>query len=143
MSELYDKALAFATEAHAGQVRKFTGEDFISHPVAVAAMVEGEDAKAVALLHDVLEDTKVTSEELYKEDFPTIVIKAVEDLTRSTWFRYEIYIENVSSMSIARPVKIADLKHNLSTLPTGHDLEVRYRTALKVLEGADELEVMK
>ena len=63
MSNMYDKALEIATAAHRNQKDK-SGEDYIKHPVTVASFVSGEDAKVVALLHDVLEDTDVTEAEL-------------------------------------------------------------------------------
>ncbi|KKM58825.1 hypothetical protein LCGC14_1548850 [marine sediment metagenome] len=140
MTTLYDKALVFAEKAHTGQKRKFTGEDYIMHPLAVAWMVEGKDAKVVALLHDVLEDTDVTLNELSR-GFPARIVNAVKNLTRNSGETYEGYIYCMRYHPLARRVKIADLRHNMSTLPAGHSLKKRYRAALKVLEGVEELEV--
>lgn len=61
-------ALAFATGAHAGQKRKYTGEDYIQHPIRVAQLVAeaglDEQAEIVALLHDTLEDTSVIVQDI-------------------------------------------------------------------------------
>lgn len=63
MSSLYDKAVLFATKAHEGQERKYTGEPYIRHPVAVAEIIKTvphtEEMLAAAILHDVVEDTSV------------------------------------------------------------------------------------
>ena len=68
LNSTYDKVLAFATEAHSGQKRKYSNEDYITHPIAVAKIVEehGGDIEMIlaALLHDVIEDTDVTDIEL-------------------------------------------------------------------------------
>lgn len=65
---VYDKILKFATEAHGSQTRKYTGDPYIVHPIAVAKIVEqhGGDANMVyaALLHDVLEDTHINNIQL-------------------------------------------------------------------------------
>ena len=63
-----DRVLQFATQAHAGQKRKYTGDDYIVHPVAVAQIVRdfggSVDQQAAALLHDVVEDTDVTIDQV-------------------------------------------------------------------------------
>jgi len=64
MGELFDRALAFAAEKHKGQKRKFSGADYITHPLAVAGIVKKwngpEWVQAVAVLHDVIEGCAVT-----------------------------------------------------------------------------------
>jgi len=66
--KLYNKVLDFATKAHKGQKRKYSDEDYITHPIAVATIVEEHggniDMILAALLHDVIEDTEVTEVEL-------------------------------------------------------------------------------
>jgi (p)ppGpp synthase/HD superfamily hydrolase len=78
------KALAFATAAHEGQSRKYDGEPYIVHPIAVSELVssltEDEDMVIAALLHDVVEDTEVTGEEIHKH-FGDRVAELVYDLT--------------------------------------------------------------
>lgn len=82
--EKYKKALEFAKIAHGEQKRKYTNEPYINHPIAVSKIVEElgvhEDILCVALLHDVVEDTPVTIDEIEKE-FGIIVSRIVADLT--------------------------------------------------------------
>jgi (p)ppGpp synthase/HD superfamily hydrolase len=70
MTELYDIVLKFATESHGEQKRKYTGEPYITHPIAVAELVEKAEGDKhqilAALLHDVVEDTDVTLEDMFK-----------------------------------------------------------------------------
>lgn len=84
MPRLVEKALAFATEAHEGQVRKYTGVPYIVHPIEVMEIVKtvSDDAAmhAAALLHDVVEDTDVTIQDIQRE-FGEDVAKLVDDLT--------------------------------------------------------------
>ena len=65
---LYNKVLDFATKAHEGQKRKYSDEDYITHPIAVATIVEehGGDIEMIlaALLHDVIEDTKYSARDI-------------------------------------------------------------------------------
>lgn len=68
---LYDHALAFATQAHAGQVRRYTQEPYIVHPIAVAEIVQSVQHTpamvAAALLHDCVEDTDAAHEDIDRE----------------------------------------------------------------------------
>nr|WP_248628950.1 HD domain-containing protein [Enterococcus cecorum] len=108
---LYQQALAIAKDAHKGQVDK-AGVDYIQHPLFVASLVEGELAKTVALLHDVVEDSDWTLEDLRKEGLPEEVVQAVGILTKKRNEKYEEYILRVKQNPLARQVKLADLKHN-------------------------------
>lgn len=108
---LYQQALAIAKDAHKGQVDK-AGVEYIQHPLFVASLVEGELAKTVALLHDVVEDSDWTLEDLRKEGLPEEVVQAVGILTKKRNENYEEYILRVKQNPLARQVKLADLKHN-------------------------------
>ena len=82
---MYQKALKFATEAHGDQVRKYTGVPYIQHPVAVAELIRGlpghtPEMVTAALLHDVVEDTPVTIQEICNH-FGTVVGMYVEYVT--------------------------------------------------------------
>ena len=81
---LVEKALQFATSAHEGQVRKYTGEPYIIHPVEVMEIVKtvkhDQEMLAAALLHDVVEDTDVTIEDI-RSTFGDDVASMVDDLT--------------------------------------------------------------
>lgn len=96
--------------AHRGQVDKI-GADYICHPRMVASFVEGEKAKAVALLHDVLEDTYLTEGDL-RPVFGDEITDAVLILTRDEQEDYFDYIRRVKKHPLAKQVKLADLRHN-------------------------------
>lgn len=112
---LYERAFQIASAAHAGQTDK-AGAPYINHPVAVASTVSTEKGKAVALLHDVLEDTSLTAEDLLEAGIPADVVSAVVVLTKDPDQDYFSYIEQLASCPLARTVKIADLEHNMDLL---------------------------
>ena len=116
---MFDLALSIAKKAHKGQYDK-AGVDYIEHPLFVASLVDTQEEKAVALLHDVLEDSPYTAEELILAGLPETVVSAVQILTKKKGQDYQQYLELVKSSPIARRVKLADLKHNsdLSRLAT-------------------------
>lgn len=131
-------ALSIAMEAHRGQFDK-AGIDYIEHPIYVASQVDSEEEKAVALLHDVIEDSPFTAEELLLAGLSETVVTAVQVLSKKKGQDYQTYLENVKSNSLARVVKLADLKHNsdLSRLSsvTDKDLErlEKYKKAIDYL----------
>ena len=135
---MLELALSIATEAHSGQFDK-AGVDYIEHPIYVASQVDTEEEKAVALLHDVIEDSPFTAEELLLAGLPETVVTAVQILSKKKGQDYQTYLENVKSNSLARVVKLADLKHNsdLSRLSsvTDKDLErlEKYKKAIDYL----------
>ena len=76
---MVDLALSIARQAHEGQLDK-AGVDYIEHPIYVASQVDTEEEKAVALLHDVIEDSHYTAEELLQAGLPETVVTAVKIL---------------------------------------------------------------
>ena len=135
---MLELALSIATEAHRGQFDK-AGIDYIEHPIYVASQVDTEEEKAVALLHDVIEDSPVSAEELLIAGLPEEVVTAVQVLTKKKEQDYQTYLETVKKNPLARVVKLADLKHNsdLSRLPsiTAKDRErlKKYKKAIDFL----------
>ena len=133
-----EKAHELAKKAHAGQVDK-AGKDYITHPEKVSTLVEGEDEKCVALLHDVLEDTDV-QEETIRSEFGDTIADAVVAMTRNKGESYEDFIKRAKLNPIARKVKIADLTHNmdLRRIPNVTEKDIqrveKYKRALKVLQ---------
>lgn len=121
---MIDIALAISKKAHAGQVDK-AGVDYIQHPLYVASQVETEQEKAVALLHDVLEDSDITAADLLAYGLSNEVVTAVQTLTKKKGQSYQDYLEKVKSNNLARVVKLADLKHNsdLSRLKSVSDTD--------------------
>ena len=108
---MVDLALSIARKAHEGQLDK-AGVDYIKHPIYVASQVDTEEEKAVALLHDVIEDSPVSAEGLLQAGLPETVVTAVQVLTKKKEQDYQIYLETVKKNPLARVVKLADLKHN-------------------------------
>lgn len=139
MSGTIERAIAIAAMAHEGQVDK-AGAPYVFHPLRMMLSVGTPEARMAAVLHDVVEDTSVTLEQLRAEGFPQEVIEAVEALTEREGEDYEAFIRRVAPNSIARQVKLADLRDNcdLSRIaqPTAKDYEriEKYRRAIAYLE---------
>ena len=109
-TELTRKAMNIAYNAHMNQFDK-AGVPYIYHPIHLAEQMDSETECIVALLHDVVEDTEVTFEQLEK-DFPKEVIESIRLLTHDKDVDYKKYIKELSQNPIAKKVKIADLLHN-------------------------------
>lgn len=105
------RAMAFAYAAHSGQNDK-SGVPYIFHPYHLAEQMETEDEIVTALLHDVVEDTSVSIEDLRREGFGEKVLEAVKLLTHKEDEDYLDYIRRLKVNSIAQKVKLADLLHN-------------------------------
>lgn len=112
LDERIELAAAVSRFAHRGQVDK-AGQPYYLHPAAVAAMVDGEDEKIVAYLHDILEDTDV-SESTIRNLFGDVVADAVKLLTHAKSEPYMDYIRRVKENELAKRVKLADLTHNMN-----------------------------
>lgn len=110
-TKLTKKALRICFDAHRDQVDK-SGLPYVFHPFHVAEQMETEEEICTALLHDVLEDTPMTREELGREGFPQSVLDALTLLTRDPAVPYMEYIAAVKENALARRVKLADLAHN-------------------------------
>lgn len=137
---LAKKALALCFEAHKNQ-RDRSGLPYVFHPFHLAEQMETEEEVCTALLHDVMEDSPCTLEDLRQAGFPAPVLEALELLTRDPSTPYLAYVARLRNNPIARRVKLADLKHNsdLSRLedPTEADRQrvLKYRMAQAILEG--------
>ena len=106
-----EKAYEIAKKAHLGQIDK-AGEDYIKHPEKVDSFVNSDEEKAVAYLHDVIEDTELTLEDLREYGFSEEVLKAVDVITKKKGQDYQTYLNSVKENKLARVVKLADLRHN-------------------------------
>lgn len=130
------RAIMIATEAHAGQVDK-AGEPIILHALRVMLAMETEEERIVAVLHDWLEQGNVGQcGSLYGGEIGHAERLAIDAITRGREEPYADYIERVAGNPLARRVKIADIRDNLSrpaSLPDS--LRDRYVAALKRLEG--------
>ena len=130
------ECLRFVEELHHGQYDKI-GAPYILHPVFVAEQMDTEKATIVALLHDVIEDTSITLDDLRDKGYSDEIIVAIDALTRRTGETYSAYIERLSNNKLARRVKIADLRHNLQperiAMFGNTSLVKRYQKALRML----------
>lgn len=141
MSDLVGKAFGFAFRAHAGHVDK-SGEVYATHLVRVASMLEGEEAQAVALLHDTVEDTDATEADI-RAAFPGPVADAVMALTKRKNEPLEAYIARVAEIPLAARVKRADIADNSAPArmarldpETQARISDKYSRALALLEEA-------
>ncbi len=108
---LTKKALLISFNAHKDQVDK-SGMPYVYHPYEVALRMDDEYSTCTALLHDVVEDTETTLDDLRNEGFPEEVIEALSFMTHNDDTPYDEYIRNIKNNPIAVKVKLADLEHN-------------------------------
>jgi hypothetical protein len=106
-----DEAIALAREVH-GDVLDKSGQPYIEHPLRVMAMVSGEDTKIVAVLHDAIEDTSLTAEDLLARGCPRHIVDAILAVTHPKPEPMESYLQRVVSNPLALEVKWADLNDN-------------------------------
>ncbi len=106
-----EKALQIAAKAHEGQKDK-EGLPYILHPLRVMGHVEGSDAQIVAVLHDVVEDTAVTLDDLRAAGFGETVLAAVACVTHRKDQPYADYVIGCKDNPVARQVKLGDLADN-------------------------------
>lgn len=110
-TELTKKAMRISFEAHKNQTDK-NGIPYIFHPVHLAEQMDSEETVCVALLHDVVEDTDITFEELEADGFSKEIIDALKLMTHDDSVSYMDYIKAIKTNNIATIVKLADLRHN-------------------------------
>ena len=137
---LTKKALRICFDCHKDQVDK-TGLPYVFHPFHLAEQMTDEISTICALLHDVVEDTELTFDDLEKKGFPAEVTDVLRLLTHADDVPYFDYIEKISHNPIARQVKLADLAHN-SDLSRMNDSEIdewaikrteKYKKAIEML----------
>ena len=109
-TEMTIKAMKLAYEAHAGQV-DYNNVPYIFHPYHLAEQMDDEISCTVALLHDVVEDTNLTIEDL-EQEFPKSVTEIIKLLTHDENVDYFDYVRRIKTNPIATKVKLEDLKHN-------------------------------
>lgn len=113
-----EDAISLAVRAHAGQADRY-GQPYILHVLRVVARVFDAPAQMTAALHDVVEDTAVTFDELRMMGYPEDVLAAVECLTRRNDETYEVFIERIAPNPLAVRVKLADLEDNMDLRRSG------------------------
>ncbi len=133
------KALKLCFDAHRDQLDK-SGMPYVFHPFHLAEQMDSEDAVILALLHDVVEDTPTTQEDLRRMGFPENVLEALRLLTHDDAVPYMDYVALIAQNPLARQVKLADLRHNsdLSRLDTVDEYaltrQAKYFRAIALLE---------
>ncbi len=109
---MLNKAIAIAVKAHDGQVDK-GGNPYILHPLRVMMNCESEAEKICAVLHDVIEDTNITLEDLKLQGFGNKICAALDCLTKRKSESYDNFISRVLPNELACRVKLADLTDNM------------------------------
>ncbi|MCI5570050.1 MAG: peptide-methionine (S)-S-oxide reductase MsrA [Prevotella sp.] len=134
-----DIALRIATAAHAGQLDR-DGYPAILHPLTVGLMGHTDEEKMAGFLHDVVEDTSVTFDNLIEEGIPIGVVNAIRLLTHGKESDYYDYIQGIieSGNPIALQVKYNDLKHNFERGKAHPDLQQKHGKALEMVKAAIE-----
>jgi (p)ppGpp synthase/HD superfamily hydrolase len=113
LSDLLEKAIVLATAAHAGQRDRY-GRPYLLHPLHLMLQMDTDEERIVAILHDVVEDSETTLEDLSAAGFPPRLVHAVGLLTHDKATEsYGAYIARLKQDPLARRVKLADLKHNM------------------------------
>ena len=138
-TDMTKKAMCFCFEAHKNQQDK-SGLPYVFHPFHLAEEMDDEISATVALLHDVIEDTDYTLEELAAMGYPREVMDALALMIHDPSVPYMDYVEKIRSNPIATKVKLADLRHNsdLTRLNTIDERALnrvkKYQEAIKLLE---------
>ena len=134
-----DIALRIATTAHAGQTDR-DGCPVILHPLAVGLMGHTDEEKIAGFLHDVVEDTSYTFNDLLEDGIPTGIVNALRLLTYDHSTDYFEYVQNIidSGNPIAMQVKYNDLQHNFARGKAHPDLQAKHGRALEMVKAAIE-----
>lgn len=134
-----ERAIQIAVEAHSG-VQDRGGKAYILHPLSVMMRVETDAEKIVAVLHDVIEDTDWTFDNLREEGFSEEIIEALESVTKTSDEEdYEQFVSRAKMNEIGRKVKIADIRENLDVTRLSELTEKdtarinKYKKALRLL----------
>lgn len=138
-TDMTKKAMKLCFEAHKDQVDK-SGMPYVFHPFHLAEQMHDEKTTIVALLHDVIEDTDYTFEDLRAAGFDNEIIEALKLMTHDDSVPYMEYVTAIKSNPIASAVKLADLEHNsdLSRLDVIDEKALKrkekYTTAIALLK---------
>jgi (p)ppGpp synthase/HD superfamily hydrolase len=112
---LIETSLTIALRAYAGKTDK-AGRDYIHHPLRLMAKMTTDSEMAVALLHDVIEDSDITAADLLAEGIPSEVVEAVLCLTKQAGENYHAFVLRAKQNALARKVKLADIEDNINVL---------------------------
>jgi len=110
-----EKAIEIALKEHTGQKEK-AGAPYIFHCLRIMLKGKTKEEQIAGVLHDTVEDTKITFDDLRAAGFSDDIIEAVDCLTKRKYEQYENYISRVLSNKIAIKVKLHDLEDNMNLL---------------------------
>ncbi len=130
-------AMRIAYDAHHGVLDR-SGAPYVFHPYEVASRMDDEVSTAVALLHDVVEDTEMTFEDLKARGIPDEVIEPLRYLTHDPEVPYMDYIHHIAENPVAMKVKLSDLKHNMDETRYCRPMTEREASKQKVYKEARE-----
>jgi len=136
--QLLSKTIILATKAHDAQLDK-AGKPYILHPLRVMMKVDSIDMKIVAVLHDILEDTELTKEDLLREGFSQEIVETIECLTRKENEDYMDFIKRCKINYMAKIVKLADLEDNCDLKRIENPTEKDYERVKKYKKAINEL----
>lgn len=143
-----ENAITLAVQLHAGQLDK-GDQPYILHPLRVMLQLQQPDQQIIAVLHDILEDTHTTAQDLQNLGFQTHIIQAIQALTK---LPHETRVQaamRTAQNPLACDVKIADVKDNMNLAripnPTARDLArlEEYRQVLDILQKAQQQSMIK
>lgn len=140
-TEMTKKALKLSFEAHKNQIDK-SGMPYVYHPFHLAEQMIDEDTTIVALLHDVVEDTDYSLDDLSSIGFSDKIIDAISLMTHDKNIPYMDYVAQIAKNLVAKAVKLADLRHNsdLTRLDAVTDKDLKrmekYKKAIALLENS-------
>lgn len=141
-TEMTNKAIKLMFEKHKNQVDK-AGIPYVFHPFHLAEQMNDENETLVALMHDLVEDTDVTFEDLAGMGFQGEVIEAIKLLTHDKSVEYLDYVKKLSGNALARKVKIADLEHNMDPSRLSEEQHKNPRRIAKYEKYVKSLEMLK
>ena len=143
-----DRAIQIAAKVHQGQKDKY-GAPYILHPIRVMMRVDSEIEKTVAILHDVVEDSELTVEDLKSEGFSSEVAEAIDALSKRDGEVYDDYINRASLNKLAVKIKISDLEDNMDlrridvvTDKNKESMAIYHKAWVKLTKQATEKEVV-
>lgn len=113
--KLIETSLTIALRAYAGKFDK-AGREYILHPLRVMAKMKTDQEMSAALLHDVLEDSEITAEQLRVEGIPAEIVEAVQYLSKHENEEYQDFIARTKKNRLAAKVKLTDIEDNMDVL---------------------------
>jgi (p)ppGpp synthase/HD superfamily hydrolase len=131
LEALLTLAKKISYDAHSGQFRR-DGSPYFMHPFRVSNKCNNIDAKVIALLHDVLEDTNETVETLLSKGIPSELVSVVQILSKSKYESYNEYLKEIKNHDLALEVKLLDMLDNLCDNPSKKQI-LKYSKAISFL----------